>query len=357
MQMVYGLNGTALFSRLSLRVWGIIFIGLCVANCSAASSVAGVDPKYGVKPSPLVVAGGSVPKGGGRALVGKPYTIAGRTYVPRENPSYVNEGLASWYGPSFHGRKTANGEVFDKFSISAAHTTMPLPSYARVTNLANNRSIIVRVNDRGPYHGNRIIDVSQRVADVLAFRHLGTARMRVEYVGPASTNGSDDRLLIASLSTDGSPARLPGQSPAAPVLFAQAAATPPPSEPVQAQPIFTGAVRQDKAVTANMGESVASTVSLPATSASVMGQTSAVNPLLLAFAPLPPGRPAQEYPAAQEYPVVVEPAALNDGNETLSEEAEITPATQPLSRPAPIPPLRPFVYLSPKTLVAALPVR
>ena len=121
-----------------------------------------VDPRYGVSASPRVVDDGeAVPKGGGVYRVGNPYIVAGRTYVPEYNPHYQADGLASWYGEDFHGRRTANGEVFDLNSISAAHPTMPLPSYARVTNLSNGRSLIVRVNDRGPYHGDRIIDVSR----------------------------------------------------------------------------------------------------------------------------------------------------------------------------------------------------
>ncbi len=190
-------------------------VGLVVANCSNAQKVAssrgGIDPKYGVAPSPKVVADGeAVPKGGGREMVGKPYVVAGRLYTPREMPNYSAVGTASWYGPSFHGRMTANGEVFDKMSISAAHPTMPLPSYIRVTNLNNGHSIIARVNDRGPYHGNRLVDVSQRVAEALRFRHLGTARVRVDYVSRASTVGSDDDRLYATLRTDGMPAQLVG---------------------------------------------------------------------------------------------------------------------------------------------------
>jgi rare lipoprotein A len=173
--------------------------------------------------------GEPVPKGGGRELVGRPYVIAGKTYVPHENPNYVREGLASWYGPNFHGRLTANGEIFDRDAIAAAHTTMPLPSYARVTNLENGRSIIVRVNDRGPYHANRVIDVSQRTAEALDFRRKGTAHVRVEYVRRASPNGSDDRILLSSLRTDGLPASLPGASP---TLLAQA--DPQPAIPRQA---------------------------------------------------------------------------------------------------------------------------
>jgi rare lipoprotein A len=221
-------SGRELLSvRSVVRLAGVSLIALTAANCAQPQKVAGgrsIDPKYGVAASPRVVADGeAVPKGGGRDMVGKPYQVAGRTYVPRGNANYANEGLASWYGAAFHGRMTANGEVFDRDSIAAAHTTMPLPSYARVTNLHNRRSMIVRVNDRGPYHGNRIVDVSERVADALDFKRAGTARVRVEYVGRASTNGSDDRILMASLRTDGAPATLPG---AVPVMVAEAAPRP-----------------------------------------------------------------------------------------------------------------------------------
>ncbi|WP_414470991.1 septal ring lytic transglycosylase RlpA family protein [Microvirga sp. M2] len=218
-----GLTGiVALDCQALIRVAGVAAIALTVANCSS-NVRGGIDPKYGVAPSPKVVADGQpVPKGGGRNMVGKPYTIAGQTYVPTETPRPA-EGLASWYGPSFHGRMTANGEVFDRDSVAAAHTTMPLPSYARVTNLQNGHSMIVRVNDRGPYHGNRVIDVSERAADALGFRRQGTARVRVEYVGRASTNGSDDRILLASLRTDGRPASLTNT---APTMIAQATPRP-----------------------------------------------------------------------------------------------------------------------------------
>ncbi len=214
---VISLNGLSL-----LRIAGVTAVALTVANCSS-NVRGGVDPKYGVAPSPRVVADGQpVPKGGGRNMVGKPYTVAGRTYVPQETPR-SSEGLASWYGANFHGRMTANGEIFDRDSVAAAHTTMPLPSYARVTNLQNGHSMIVRVNDRGPFHGNRVIDVSERAAMALGFRQQGTARVRVEYVGRASTNGSDDRILLASLRTDGQPASLTNT---APTMIAQAAPQP-----------------------------------------------------------------------------------------------------------------------------------
>ena len=140
--------------------------------------------------------------------MGKPYTVAGQLYVPEENVNYRQEGLASWYGEDFHGRLTANGEVFDMTSLSAAHPTLPMPCYARVTNLANGKSLIVRVNDRGPYHANRVMDVSSRAAELLDFKSNGVARVRVEYVGRAPLEGSDDRLLMATLRT-GVPAPAP----------------------------------------------------------------------------------------------------------------------------------------------------
>jgi rare lipoprotein A len=130
--------------------------------------------------------------------------------------------MASWYGAAFHGRRTANGEVYDMRSLSAAHPTMPLPSYARVTNLENGYSVIVRVNDRGPYHGGRVMDVSSRVADVLDMKAMGTAKVKVDYVGPAPMEGSDDSQLLASLRTDGSQANMSGYS--APAMMASAAA-------------------------------------------------------------------------------------------------------------------------------------
>ncbi|WP_083842537.1 septal ring lytic transglycosylase RlpA family protein [Bradyrhizobium sp. ORS 375] len=183
---------------------------LMVANCASSNKFASkVDPKYGVSSSPRVVGFGEpVPKGGGVYRIGKPYTVAGKTYVPEEDVNYRAEGMASWYGDDFHGRLTANGEVFDMTSLTAAHPTLPLPSYARVTNLANGKSLIVRINDRGPYHGNRLIDVSNKAADLLEFKGNGIAKVRVEYVGRAPLEGSDDTQLMATLRT-GIPAPAP----------------------------------------------------------------------------------------------------------------------------------------------------
>jgi rare lipoprotein A len=191
---------------------GAAAIGACLALADCASSnkfASRVDPKYGVSSSPRVVAYGEpVPKGGGTYRIGKPYVVGGRVYVPEEDANYQAEGLASWYGDDFHGRLTANGEVFDMEGLTAAHPTLPMPCYARVTNLSNGKSLIVRVNDRGPYHGNRLIDVSHKAAELLDFKGNGVARVRVEYVGRAPLEGSDDRQLMATLRS-GMPAPAP----------------------------------------------------------------------------------------------------------------------------------------------------
>ena len=208
-----GPTGRALSTRAhgnAARVSAVLALSLFLANCTAGPLARLVDPKYGVPASPRVVEEGQpVPKGGGYYRVGNAYTVGGRTYVPEHNPNYRAEGIASWYGRDFHGRITANREIFDMDAISAAHPTLPIPSYARVTNLANRRSIIVRVNDRGPFKEGRIADLSYKAAELLGFHKNGIARVRVEYVGPAPLEGTDDRQLIATLRNDGQPAPAP----------------------------------------------------------------------------------------------------------------------------------------------------
>ena len=130
--------------------------------------------------------------------IGRPYQINGRTYVPARQDDYDRQGVASWYGPNFDGRKTANGEIFDMNGMSAAHTTLPLPSLVRVTNLENGRTIIVRVNDRGPFVNNRLIDLSKGAARELGYLRQGVARVRVQYVGPAVSNTGRANVYSAS---------------------------------------------------------------------------------------------------------------------------------------------------------------
>ncbi len=154
----------------------------------------------GVKASPRVTTSRNVPKGGGRYVVGQPYTVAGNRFVPREQPDLDVTGRASWYGPAFHGRLTANGEVFDMYALSGAHPTLPLPSYVRVTNADNGASTIVRINDRGPFSYSRTVDLSRRAAEVLGFQQQGTANVRVQYIGPAPLNGDDTKFLVASIN-------------------------------------------------------------------------------------------------------------------------------------------------------------
>jgi rare lipoprotein A len=119
-------------------------------------------------------------------IVGQPYLINGRTYTPREDFDYDRTGTASWYGSDFHGRRTANGETYDMNALTAAHTTLPMPTIVRVTNLDNGRSVVVRINDRGPFVEDRIIDMSRAGARELGFEGRGLARVRVTVMREAS---------------------------------------------------------------------------------------------------------------------------------------------------------------------------
>ena len=128
-----------------------------------------------------------VPEPFARTLAGNrsPYTVLGKTYhvMPTEE-GYSERGIASWYGEKFHGHKTSNGEVFDMYKVSAAHKSLPIPSFLRVTNLDNNRSLVVRVNDRGPFHGDRVVDLSYAAALKLGYADRGTARVQLEAIIP-----------------------------------------------------------------------------------------------------------------------------------------------------------------------------
>lgn len=245
--------------------------------------------KYGTASPRVVAEGQAVPKGGGRYLVGRPYRIAGKTYVPSEKTTaYTVTGMASWYGAAFHGRRTANGEIYDMRSITAAHPTMPLPSYARVTNLANGKSMIVRVNDRGPYHGGRVMDLSQRVAELLETRAAGTARVKVDYIGRASTGGSDDAKLVATLRTGG-PAQLDGYSAPEPTMVAEAPPAPRPAPPPKPEPapVVAAPARPTPPAPQPVAATTAAAVEDDAPPAAGASPAAA----LPAVAPLPPSRP------------------------------------------------------------------
>lgn len=151
------------------------------------------DSKWGVSSSQRIVTNGPIPKGGGHYKLGRAYQIGGKWYVPRHEPYYDRTGVGSWYGHQFHGRKTANGEIFDMHALTAAHPTLPMPSYAYVTNLRNGRTILVRINDRGPYVADREIDLSRASARALGYEQGGLGKVRVRWAGHAPLNGDDRR--------------------------------------------------------------------------------------------------------------------------------------------------------------------
>jgi rare lipoprotein A len=180
-----------------------IAVGLMVAGCSSAKR----DPFAGIG-SPYYSKAGPLPKGGGHYQLGDPYEVAGVQFTPREQPGYDKTGIASWYGPQFHRRMTSNGEWFDMNGLTAAHATLPLPSYAKVTNLENGRSVVVRINDRGPFVGTRIIDMSRRSAEVLGFKPKGMAEVRVQYIGAAPLNDQGEHLAAMNRALrNGTPLR------------------------------------------------------------------------------------------------------------------------------------------------------
>jgi rare lipoprotein A len=292
---------------------GVAAVAACLflANCASSGQFSRVDPKYGVSSSPRVVAlGDPVPKGGGTYRVGKPYTVAGRIYVPEEDTRYREEGLASWYGDDFHGRLTANGEVFDMASLTAASPTLPMPCYARVTNLSNGKSLIVRVNDRGPYHGNRLMDVSSKAAELLEFKGNGIARVRVEYVGRAPLEGSDDRQLMATLRTG-----VPAPSPS---LVRVASARPFVPEVPSSGRAIRGEVPMPEGRPYSLGNTSADQASINATSE------------MSASARMRPAGRVLENPRAVSYE--------NDGN--------YTPGVRPVSAYAPVDPRGPSELLA-----------
>jgi len=152
---------------------------------TAAACATKAPPPPPPPPPPVV----TVPPNAGVYKIGQPYQVDNVWYYPREQPDYDETGIASWYGPTFYGHHTANGEMYDGNALTAAHKTLPMPVNVRVTNLENGKSLIVRVNDRGPYARGRIIDLSKRAAELLDVVETGTARVRVTYLSRADING------------------------------------------------------------------------------------------------------------------------------------------------------------------------
>ena len=152
---------------------------LLVSACTEAELASHV-----VKQMPDIMTGSKNTQG--YFKVGNPYKVEGKWYRPTETYSFTETGIASWYGPNFHGKKTANGEIFDMNELTAAHRTLQLPSLVRVTNLENGRSLVVRVNDRGPFSRGRIIDLSKRAAELLGFKQKGTAKVKLQVLSKES---------------------------------------------------------------------------------------------------------------------------------------------------------------------------
>jgi rare lipoprotein A len=170
----------------------------------------------------------------GSVKIGRPYEVDGIRYVPSDDHQYQDQGTASWYGDKFHGRPTSSGEPYDMDDLTAAHRTLPMPSFIKVTNLANGKSVVLRVNDRGPYHSNRIIDVSRKGAETLGFISRGIARVKLERVFPNET--VEQRRILAALPTVGKNADgiLPDKMPALPAAKIISRRLPPPSSEVLA---------------------------------------------------------------------------------------------------------------------------
>lgn len=196
-----------------------------ISGCTTSPSIPVItEEKDSGPPAPVDVShiNEPVPRVEPRTRAGNsnPYKVLGKTYYLVQDPTgYKEKGVASWYGRKFHGKRTANGEIYSMYGMTAAHRTLPIPSYVRVTNLKNNRSAIVRVNDRGPFHGNRVIDLTYAAAKKLGFERVGTAEVLVEYIDPAarsestvaSTKETGGEVKVASLHNNAEP---PAPAPA-----------------------------------------------------------------------------------------------------------------------------------------------
>src|SRR6202012_2201773 len=186
---------------------------------TAAACTTTTTPPPPPAPPPAV----TVPPSAGVYKIGPPYQVDNIWYYPREQPDYDETGIASWYGPTFYGHRTANGEVYGAGDLTAAHRTLPLPVNVRVTNLDNGKSLVVRVNDRGPFAKGRIIDLSERAAELLGYKAKGTARVRVTFVRRADLQGGG-----ASLPRYPPPSRTPHRPAAATAAVPGPVLAPPP---------------------------------------------------------------------------------------------------------------------------------
>ena len=210
--------------RVSLRFCTFAATAVLAAACSTPPAP---------PPKPVEDHTVQVPPNAGVYKVGQPYQIDNVWYYPREQPDYDETGVASWYGPTFYGKHTANGEMYDGNQLTAAHKTLPMPVNVRVTNLDNGKSLIVRVNDRGPYARGRIIDLSKRAAELLDVVQTGTARVRVTYLGRANINGAPPPITPPAIAS-ALPAAPSGKVDTAALgIVPGATVAPPPAKPAQ----------------------------------------------------------------------------------------------------------------------------
>ena len=228
--------------RFSCRVAVVIPVACLIAACATSAppkppAMISVTPPR-TAPSPQAQAAPAAPVPHPAYKVGMPYQVDGVWYYPQEQPDYDATGIASWYGRDYQGKPTADGEIFDLNSITGAHPTLPMPVNVRVTNLENGRSIVVRINDRGPYVNGRIVDLSEHAADLLGFREQGLARVRVTFLGRADLNGPG-----LAPPADETPPSIAMAVPAAPVSTVEVGMLPPvtgvtvePDRPVAALP-------------------------------------------------------------------------------------------------------------------------
>lgn len=214
------LNGQAASAENGRGAAPIVFANASPAPAVSRRAVGGpVDIRVGAQrasfhaganPTTAAPSGATpAPEGWSRPYAGPPYQVKGKWFVPMHEPDYDEVGIASWYGPGFDGELASAGETFDQDALTAAHPTLPIPSVVRVTNLENNRSVLLRLNDRGPYVDDRIIDLSRGAADVLDVRKNGTAKVRVQYVGPAPVDPNVEltERMFAGVQTLNDPAQ------------------------------------------------------------------------------------------------------------------------------------------------------
>ncbi len=195
------------------RLFYVLLLGSALTACSTGRAPPTTTPS--AKPTPQA----SLPETG-EYKVGKPYQVEGVWYYPSEDYSYREEGIASWYGPDFHGKRTANGERYDMNAMTAAHPTLPLPSIVNVTNLENGRSVKLRINDRGPFKSKRIIDISRQGAQLLGFKDQGTAKVRVEI-------DRDESMTLKNQLLAANPGEMPKINSAPRLAIASSALAPP----------------------------------------------------------------------------------------------------------------------------------